>query len=271
MNLLRNLRSFREHGVFEDQANVEYVVGRLTDPRAVEASRVLPFRFFDALKAFTVTSACDMQIRDAIASGLELSFVNLPNFGSEMHVTIGSDVSGSMSSTISEKGSTRYIDICGIFTGALLKRSEKVLALPFEYDVVDNAGLSKLDSVTTTAEKIASIGGGGTAVGAPIQYLLNRKIKTDVFIGITDNEEWAYGSGHNVSGKFYDLWLRYKKEVNPNAQAFLITIAPYRDAVAPSGSDVHFIYGWSDKVLNYIDLKLKTGANQVDKIRTIEV
>jgi 60 kDa SS-A/Ro ribonucleoprotein len=270
MNLLRNLRSFREHGVFEDQANVEYVVGRLTDPRAVEASRVLPFRFFDALKAFTFTSACDMQIRDAIASGLELSFVNLPNFGSETHVTIGSDVSGSMGDAVSENGSTRYIDICGLFTGALLKRTEKVLALPFQSQVIERE-FSKHDGVVTTAAKISSLMGGGTAVGAPIQYLLNRKIKTDVFIGITDNEEWAYGSGHNVSGKFYDLWLRYKKEVNPNAQAFLITIAPYRDAVAPMVEGVHFIYGWSDKVLNYIDLKLKTGANQVDKIRTIEV
>jgi 60 kDa SS-A/Ro ribonucleoprotein len=75
-----------------------------------------------------------------------------------------------------------------------------------------------------------------------------------------------------VSGKFYDLWLRYKKEINPNAKAFLVTIAPYRDAVALlRASDVHFIYGWSEKVLNYIALKLSTGANQVDKIRTIEV
>jgi hypothetical protein len=47
-------------------------------------------------------------------------------------------------------------------------------------------------------ERLQVFGGGGsTAVGAPIQYLLDRKIKTDVFIGITDNEEWAYGSGHN--------------------------------------------------------------------------
>jgi 60 kDa SS-A/Ro ribonucleoprotein len=74
-----------------------------------------------------------------------------------------------------------------------------------------------------------------------------------------------------VSGKFYDLWLRYKKEINPNAKAFLVTILPYRDAVAPEGSDVHFVYGWSEKVLNYIALKISTGASQVDKIRTIEV
>jgi 60 kDa SS-A/Ro ribonucleoprotein len=273
MNLLRNLRSFREHGVFEDQAHVEFAVAKLTNPAAVKASRVLPFRFFDALKAFEYHTALDMQLRDAIAQGLELSFVNLPNFGSDSHVTIGSDVSGSMSSCpISERSQTMCIDICGVFTGALLKRTENALALPFENRVIDNAGLSKLDSVATTASKIARIGGGGTAVGAPIEYLLNRKIKTDVFIGITDNEDWAYGSGWSTSGSFFNLWSRYKKEVNPNAKAFLVTIAPYRDAVAPQGaSDVHFIYGWSDKVLNYIGLKLKTGASQVDDIEKIDV
>lgn len=272
MNLLRNLRSFREQGVFEDQANVEFAVAKLTNPDAVKASRALPFRFFDALNAYSYNDAQDMRIRDAIAQGLELSFANLPDFGSDgKHVTIGSDVSGSMSSQISEKGQTRYIDVCGIFTGALLKRTENALALPFEGHVVTRLNLSKHDSVAETARKIASVNGSSTAVGAPIEYLLSRKIKTDVFIGITDNEDWACGSEYDTSDYFFPLWLRYKKEVNPNAVAFLVTIAPYRDAVAPEGSDVHFIYGWSDKVLNYIGLKLKTGESQVDEIGKIVI
>lgn len=272
MNLLRNLRSFREHGVFENQANVDVVVAKLTNRGAVEKSRVLPFRFFDALKAYEYNDPQDMRIRDAIAQGLELSFVNLPDFGRGMHVTIGPDVSGSMRTVpVSDKGTTVCSDIAGIFTGALLKRAENALALPFENRIVPNANLSKHDSVAVTAEKIARLGGGGTAVGAPIQYLLDRKIKTDIFIGITDNEDWAHGSGYFSSADFLTLWLRYKKEVNPNAKAFLITIAPYRNAVAHEGSDVHFIYGWSDKVLNYIGLKLSTGANQVDEIAKIEV
>jgi 60 kDa SS-A/Ro ribonucleoprotein len=113
---------------------------------------------------------------------------------------------------------------------------------------------------------------GSTAVGAPIEYLLDRKIKTDVFIGITDNEDWAYGHGHHTSGSFLTLWRRYKKEVNPDAVAFLVTIAPYREAVASVGEkDVHFIYGWSDKVLNYIGTKLSTGASQVDEIAKIDI
>jgi 60 kDa SS-A/Ro ribonucleoprotein len=120
MNLLRSLRSLRENGVFEDQANVDVAVAKLTNPRAVESSRVLPFRFFDALKAYEYHEPQDMRIRDAIAQGLELSFVNMPDFGSGRHVTIGTDVSGSMSSApVSERGQTMCIDIAGIFTGCV--------------------------------------------------------------------------------------------------------------------------------------------------------
>ncbi len=272
MNLLRNLNSFREHGVFEEEANVEFAVEKLTNPRAVESSRVLPFRFMEALKAYGFGSALDMRILDAIRQGLELSFVNLPDFGLEKHVTIGTDVSGSMSGCkVSEKGQTMCIDIAGIFTGALLKRTQRSLALPFETHVVDIA-LSKHDSIAETARKIAEVEGGGTAVGAPVEYLLDRKIKTDVFIGITDNEDWAYGEEYETSDSFLTLWRRYKAEVNPDAVAFLVTIAPTRNAVAPTGEKgVHFIYGWSDKVLNYIGLKLSTGESQVDKISKIEL
>jgi len=114
--------------------------------------------------------------------------------------------------------------------------------------------------------------GGGTALGSPIQHLLDRNIKTDIFIGITDNEDWAYGQGHYASGSFLSLWRRYKKEVNPNAIAFLITIDPNRAASAPSSEKgVHFIYGWSDQVLKYIDLKLSSGVNQVQSVEAIEL
>ncbi len=273
MNLLRALNSFKENGVFDEVENVEFAVRKLTDPRAVEVSRVLPFRFFDALKAYQSTDALDMRLLDAIRQGLELSFVNLPNFGFEMHVTIGTDVSSSMSSySISEKSTTKCIDIAGIFTGALLKRTERALALPFEGHIVNHLALSKLDSVAETAKKIASVRGGSTAVGTPIQYLLNHEIKTDVFIGITDNEDWAYGEGYSTSDSFLSLWRRYKKEINPDAQAFLVTIVPTREAVAPTGEEgVHFIYGWSDKVLNYIGLKLSSGVSQIGEIEKIEL
>ena len=197
MNLLRNLVTFTRHEVFQKDENVQYAVQRLTDPTAIARSKVLPFRFFSAWQTYTRINNPDNRIADALRIALEKSFVNMPSLGKQ-RVAIGTDVSGSMASPISTEGSTRFIDIAGIFTGALLKACEgRVVPLPFEDRVRLDCTLSGHDSIMTTSDKIASLNGGGTAIGAPIEYLLNRKIEVDTFIGITDHEDWAYGNGWN--------------------------------------------------------------------------
>lgn len=267
MNLLRNLVTFTRHGVFADEANVRYAVERLTDPAAIAKAMVLPFRFFEAWKRYEETDGRDSRIADALRVALERSFVNLPSLG-DRTVCIGTDVSGSMSmGTISPKSSTRYVDIAGVFTGALLRKCEgRVIPLPFDTAVHADCGISGRDDILVTADKIARYEGGGTAVGAPAEYLLKRKLKVDTFIGITDSEDWAYGRdgyGYGCSASFIDLWRTYRKTIAPDAKAFLVTIAPYRDAVAPSGEGVSFIYGWSDRVPGYIARTLAAGESQV--------
>lgn len=218
MNLLRNLVTFTRHGVFKDEANVAVAVAKLTNPQAVEHSKVLPFRFFDAYTKY-VEGEHDERIADALREALDISFVNMPSLG-DRTIAIGPDVSGSMQNVVSQKGTARYIDIAGIFTGALMKRIEKrAIPLPFDTRVHHNHTLSSRDDVMTTTQKIAAYGGGGTAVGSPIEHLLHRKVVVDAFVGITDNVDWAYGDGYNCSGSFLDLWRRYKSEVAPNAQA----------------------------------------------------
>lgn len=272
MNLLRNLVTFTRHGVFQNEDNVRLAVAKLTSPNAIQRSRVLPFRFFNAWKMYCATEGYDGRIADALRTALDLSFCTIPSFG-DRTVALGPDVSGSMSEgMISQESTTRYIDIAGIFTGALLKRIEgRAVVLPFD-GTVRTGEFSQRDDIMVTAEKLARYKGGSTAVGAPIEYLLNRKIEVDVFIGITDNVDWAYGQGHSTSAAFLPLWHRYKAEVAPQAQAFLVTIAPYDGAVAPAGTKgVHFIYGWSDRVVNYIALKLQSGESQVEAVERMEL
>jgi len=275
MNLLRNLVAFTRHGVFQDEANVRYAVDRLTDQRAIERSMVLPFRFFDAWRRYGETEGHDSRVADSIRVALERSFVNLPSLG-DRTVCIGTDVSASMDSPVSQKGTTRFIDIAGIFTGALLRKCEgRTVPLPFDTGIRQDCSLSSRDDILVTASKIAGLQGGGTAVGAPVEYLLQRKLKVDTFIGITDCEDWAYGRegyGYGCSASFLDLWRRYRNEVAPEAKAFLVTIAPYRDAVAPSGEPgVRFIYGWSDRVPGYIAKSLATGESQVAEIEAMQL
>jgi 60 kDa SS-A/Ro ribonucleoprotein len=267
LNLLRTLNAFERHGVFQSEESVAFVCEKLSNPKAVEGSKVLPFRFFDAWRAYCGQGNPDNRIANAIRVALENSFLNMPTLGNRT-VAIGTDVSGSMDQLVSERGTARCIDIAGIFTGALLKRIEgRAIPLPFDTRVHADHSLSSRDDLVITASKIADYCGGGTAVGAPIEYLLRRQTKVDIFVGITDNEDWAYGHGHSTSGSFLSLWRRYRKEVNPEAKAFLVTIVPSREVVAPAGEPgVHFIYGWSDQVLKYISLRMETGQGQVERI-----
>lgn len=271
-NLLRNLVTFTRHGVFQNEEEVGYAVTRLTDPVAVQRSKVMPFRFFQAWQQYCQTDNQDSRISNALRAALELSFVNLPSLGSRT-VAIGTDVSGSMSSLVSERSSASCIDIAGIFTGALLKRTEgRVIPLPFDTDVHLDAGLSGRDEILTTCDKISRMCGGGTAIGAPMEHLLRQAISVDVFIGITDNEDWAYGHGYSCSGSFLDLWRSYRQQVNSQARAYLLTIASYRDAVAPQGEEgVRFIYGWSDSVPKYIAQDLEGGSGQIQEIEQMSL
>ena len=269
--LLRNLVTFTRHEVFNGEAEVALAVERLTNAKAIEHSKILPFRFFDAWKKYATLENCDSRIADALRTAANLSFVNMPTLG-ERTVAIGSDVSGSMNGTFG-KGQTRYIDIAGIFTGALLRQIEgRAIPLPFQDRVIFGHGLSSHDDVLVTAEKVSRLGGGGTALGSPIQHLLDRKIHADVFVGITDNEDWAYGEEHYTRHAFLKLWREYRRDVNPDAQAFVIQIAPYQHAVAPNGEPgVHFIYGWSDAVVKYISFMLEGGASQLKAIEEMDL
>lgn len=305
MALLRNLNNLSKHGVLDDQSCVEYVVRRLTDEQAIRKAKILPFRFFEAYKAqggkvssrFERFGCLDDEgnddqdenvekrlpnslIIDALEQALELSFVNLPDLQGEL--AIATDVSGSMGNRINDKSNTRYSDIAGVYTGALLKKAAgRVHTIPFEEKVI-NVQLSGQDRILQNAQKIVELGGGGTALGSPIELLLANKQKVDVFIGITDNMDWAYGQdndswsmrgGRNLcKSSFLKAWQTYRETVNSDAQAFLIRIDPYKTSVAPqSEPGVHFIYGWSDAVPTYISRIMEGKGNQVDEIKKIEL
>jgi 60 kDa SS-A/Ro ribonucleoprotein len=265
--LLRHLNTLQRAGVFREAQNVRYAAGRLVDHGMLTRAKILPFQLYMAYQMFTPETGEEQQIANALADALEASFGNLPDLPGA--VCIAPDVSGSMSGLIAQQGKTRYIDVAGIFAGALVKSSPTARVLPFENSVVD-IKINPRDSLMTTVERLAKIGGGGTAVSAPVSRLLDHKVKVDAFIGITDNIEWAT----DQSGRhgFLPAWREYRQRVSPHAAAFLVTIAPHRHAVAPAGEPgVHTIYGWNDTVLKYIALTLSGAAGQVEAVRAMDL
>jgi 60 kDa SS-A/Ro ribonucleoprotein len=265
--LLRHLNTLQRAGVLRDDESAAYAAERLRDAEAVRKAKVLPFRLFTAYQMFNPEGHAEKRVLSALVDALEVSFANMPHLGDR--VCIAPDVSGSMNGQISRESKTRYIDIAGIFTAALLKASPYAQILPFENHVV-SVKLSAQDSIMTTADKLAHIGGGGTAVSSPISHLLDKREKVDTFIGITDNVEWA--TDQSGRSGFLAVWNEYKERVAPQAKAFLLTIAPYRHAVAPkAAADIFYTYGWNDNVLKFISLNLEGPAGQVETIRQMEI
>jgi len=262
MALMRHLNTLQKAGVLADQDNAAYVATRMNDAENIHKAKILPFRLFTAYKMFNPQNHVEQAVSESLVSAIDKSFVNLPDL--EGVICIAPDVSGSMSGQLTDKGATRFIDVAGIFAAALLKKSKMSLVLPFESRVVP-IKLSAQDSMMTTANRLAAIGGGGTSLSAPIKQLIDDRTKVDIFIGITDSAEWV-GSG------FVELWQQYKRHVSPKAKAFLIQLAPYRHAVAPQNEpDVYYIYGWSDSILKFIALTANGLGTQVDAVNKYEL
>jgi 60 kDa SS-A/Ro ribonucleoprotein len=265
--LLRHLNTLQRAGVLADAEVASYVAERLTNAGALRKAKVLPFRLHAAWVAFEPTNDQEQRIKTALEHALEQAFVNLPKLPGV--IAIAPDVSGSMSGSINYPSKVRYIDVAAIFAGALLKASHEALILPFETGVVDVKLKPKLPLMQIVAQ-LAAIGGGGTAVSAPISKLLKERTRIDVFIGITDNVEWATDT-YGGTG-FLPTWRRYREAVAPQAQAFLITIAPYRQVVAPPEEPgVHYVYGWADHVPAYIAQTLAGYAGQVEAVRQVQL
>ncbi len=263
--LLRHLVALQRAGVFHDSAMIEYVVGRLRDLESLRRAKILPFRLHAAWGAFLPMNEQEGLIRQTLAEMLEMAFENMPAIPGR--VVIAPDISGSMRGTLNPKSHVRYVDIAGIFAGSLYRSNPTAQLLPFDTKVVE-IKLMQQPSLLHITQQISVKIGGGTAVSAPISYLYARREVVDVVIALTDNEEWAQDSHGGKS--FVSVWRKYLAEINPNAQAFLITIAPYPHAVAPPDEpNVSFIFGWAEHVPAYIAQRLLGYADQLSAIEQI--
>jgi len=246
--LLRHLNALERTGVFESRYNLETVAARLTDQRALQKAKILPFRF---AKAFRQVQ--HPVLRDALRDAVEYTFGNLPEL--EDRTAIFLDISGSMDG--------EYLQIGSVFALALYKKTQgNTLFWLFDTEVED-ARPSRRDSILSQADRIHAR--GGTDTGAPVRKLLAERHKVDQIIIITDEQQ-------NSGSPFYEALLRYRAKVNLSVKAFIIDIAPYRSAmVPPQDPGTFYIYGWSDTVLSYIAQTAKGYDSMVQQINAIDL
>ena len=245
-----NLNTFARHGVFDVGGMAELIANRLRDEGAITRARVFPYQL---LAAYTAAQSLPQVVQNALHDAMEIATANVPAI--EGRVYVCPDVSGSMQSPVTgyRTGATsavRCIDVAALVAAAVLRRNPDAEVLPFENDVV-KVSLTARDTIMTNAQKLASVGGGGTNCSAPLVLLNRRKAKGDLVVFISDNESWMDAGNPHRGTETMRQWNIFK-ERNPNARLVCIDITPNRTTQAVERSDIMNIGGFSDHVFTVV-------------------
>lgn len=248
----QNLNTFLRHEVFAKSKNIKMVAEKLRDETAIARARVLPYQLLTAYQA--TSNQMPSEIREALQDAMETAVQNVPAIRGK--VVVCPDVSGSMHSSVTgHRGSatskTRCIDIAALVSAAMLRTNPQARVIPFEQITV-NVQLNPRDSIMTNAEKLANIGGGGTACSAPLAMLNREKADVDLVVIVSDNESWADDSqGWGATTSLMKEWDILKRRC-PEAKLVCLDIQPYTQAQARNRHDILNIGGFSDQVFTLI-------------------
>jgi 60 kDa SS-A/Ro ribonucleoprotein len=246
-----NLNTFARHGVFDEHGMAELVAERLADPEQVRKARVFPYQLMVAYAS--AREGVPASVRDALQDAMEVAISNVPRVEGKVYVC--PDVSGSMQSPVTgyRKGSTsavRCVDVAALVAAAVLRRNPRAEVLPFEHDVVKGLELNPRDSVMTNAQKLASVGGGGTNCSAPLRLLNERKAEGDLVLYVSDNESWVDARRGRGTATMEE-WARFKQR-NRRARMVCVDIQPYQTVQAAESADVLNVGGFSDRVFEVV-------------------
>ena len=247
----QNLNTFLLHDVFAKSKNIKMVAEKLRDQTAIRRARVLPYQLLTAYQA--TSEQMPFEIREVLQDAMETAVQNVPAIRGK--VVVCPDVSGSMHSPAtgyrgSATSRTRCIDIAALVSAAMLRTNPKARVIPFEQITV-NVQLNPRDSIMTNAEKLANIGGGGTACSAPLAMLNREKADVDLVVIVSDNESWAdLGQWGGKTGlmKEWDIL----KQRCPEAKLVCLDIQPYTTVQMQNRCDILNIGGFSDQVFTLI-------------------
>ncbi|MBI5495339.1 MAG: TROVE domain-containing protein [Deltaproteobacteria bacterium] len=240
--LVRHLATLERHGVLDEHRAL--LESRFGDARAVQRSRVLPFRFLEASRHVKSAWA-----RDALRDALEHAFGAVPSLHGRTVVCL--DRSGSMGA---------YIQQAAIFALCALKKARGDGRLLLFDDRLDELALSLRDSVLSQAESIRVR--GGTNHTLAVDELLRTRERVDSLVYVTDEQQ-------NTGSPLLDRLDVYRRKVNADVKVFIVNVAPYVQSVAPPHEKKTFhVFGWSDAVLSFLAMASRGFGSLVDVVRS---
>jgi 60 kDa SS-A/Ro ribonucleoprotein len=210
----------------------------------------MPYQLMVALGQ--VESGVPLKVQAALEDALEQSLERVPSLAG--NVVVCPDVSGSMASPATgyRKGASskvRCIDVAALVAAALLRTNRQTRVLPFEQQVV-SVRLKPRDRVAANAAKLASIGGGGTNVSAPLALLNAERVAVDLVVIVSDNQSWVDANQGGATATMRE-WDRLKRR-NPAARLVCLDVQPYGTTQASGRADILNVGGFSDTVFDAI-------------------
>lgn len=261
MALLRNLRNFLDKGV-----DIQPVLTRITNPAAVLKSKQFPFRFWSAYKEVQGRSDSG-NVLDALSDAADVSVQNVPKFPGVTFVTC--DVSGSMSTPISNKSTVQMAEIGCMFGAMVHAMADNAIISVFgdEHQVVS---LSRRDSLFTNTVKLRKTPVGiSTNAHLAIEHLLKNKKKVDRIIIFSDMQ--CYDS-RGWDRSFAENIRKYRRVINPNVYIYSFDLATYGTTQIPKDDPRTCLAGgFSDHALQFIPLFESSKEDMLSEIERVSV
>ena len=263
--LLRQLPRLTNLGFFEKLkkgSRLAEVVARLTDQAEVERSRIHPIAVLTAMKTYgsgrsekgngSWTPSRD--IVDALDRAFYLAFKNVVPSGKKF--LIGLDVSGSMGwghtgTPLSPREATAAI---ALVTAATEPETHVIgftggASRSYGYgrgQAQDSSSVTDLDRIVSPNRRLDDVikdverlPMGSTDCALPMLYALEKGLRPDVFLILTDNETWA-GAIHP-----FEALEKYRKETGIDAKLiFLSTEATKNTLIKPGDKNSLDIAGF---------------------------
>ncbi|GAA4443547.1 TROVE domain-containing protein [Pontibacter saemangeumensis] len=267
MALLRNLRNIIETEV--SGAHMQRVCATLSDARAVQKARQLPFRYLAAYReVLQLKSGYTSLVLDALEEAVQVSVQNMQGFNEEVRVVVACDVSGSMQKAVSPRSKILNYDI-GLMLGMLLQhRCRNVVSGMFgdTWKVINLPRKSVLANVQEFYRREGEVG-YSTNGYLVIRDLVNRRVKADKVMIFTDCQLWD-NTGYHQS--LTQEWKKYKA-VAPNARLYLFDLAGYGSSpINLLQEDVFLIAAWSDKIFEVLEA-IENGGTALETIEAVDL
>jgi hypothetical protein len=264
MAMLRNLRNI----IKANPNNIDMVYDFLSNRDAVLNNKQLPFRYFSAYKTLQQENLGSSKVYNILEEAIKLSTQNVQTLKGK--TLIACDVSGSMSSAISNKSTIKCSEIATLLMSMGNYVCEDTILVTFDTNI-RNVTMPSTNGIISNAERMR-IDGGGTDITLPFRYLINNNIQVDRIIVLSDNEINSGWDMDRVSSWYNNnkvpcqkIANEYRNKINNNVWIHAVDLMGYGTQQF-KGHHTNIIAGWSEKIFDFIHLAENGTDTLVKKI-----